>query len=301
MEWRTRGKGAATHRESDACARITVIVACLNSVSYIGRCLESIVNQDYADSDIVVADGGSTDGTVEILRRYAMTMGPRLSWESGPDFGLADAWNKAVRHARGDWFIFLGADDALCAPDVLSRIAPRLAAAFPRHSVVYGNVAMTDAAGRVVDFLDQPWSAAKFRGCVANLQHSAVFHHRSLFDRHGAFDASFAITCDYDFLLRELRETEPLHIEDLVVTNAQIGGMSTDYRRRLQAIGEHIRLSRRHAGRISPMMYWWIAKAWGGWLLYQLGGDRLVFPATNLYRGLVKGRPPLRRRGRCIR
>ncbi len=242
-----------------------------------------------------MADGGSTDGTVEILRRYGTLMGSRLTWTSEPDRGLADAWNKAVYHAGGDWLIFLGADDALSAPDVLSRIAPRLAGAFPEYSVVYGIVAMTDLAGRVVEYLDRPWSPAKFRGCVANLPHSAVFHHRSLFDRHGPFDGSFTVTLDYDFLLRDLMEAVPLQIEGLVVTNAQIGGVSTDYHHRLRAIGEHIRLCRRHIGRIPPMMYWWLAKAWGSWLLYQLGGDRLVFPVTNFYRGLVNGRPPLRR------
>ena len=242
-----------------------------------------------------MADGGSTDGTVEILGRYTTAMANKLTWMSRPDQGLADAWNKAVSQARGDWLIFLGADDVLSARDVLSRAEPHLSRAFPEHSVVYGSVAMTDASGHVVEYLDQPWSPTKFRGCVANLPHSAVFHHRSHFARYGPFDGSFAITLDYDFLLRVLKDATPLHIEGFVVTNAQIGGVSTDYRHRARAIDEHIRLCRRHIGRIPPRMYWWLAKAWGSWLLYQLGGDRLVFSVTNFYRRLVKGRPPLRR------
>jgi glycosyltransferase involved in cell wall biosynthesis len=274
---------------------ITIIVACLNSAPYIGRCLKSIASQDFAGNEVVVVDGGSTDATVEILRRYGKMMGSRLRWISEPDRGLADAWNKAVYRARGDWLIFLGADDALSASDVLSRVVPRLVEASPQYSVVYGVVARTDLTGRIVEYLDQPWSPAKFRGCIANLPHSAVFHHRSLFDRYGPFDGSFGIALDYDFLLRSLMETMPLQIDGLVVTHAQIGGLSTDYCHRLQAVSEHIQLCYRHVGRIPTMMYWWATKTWVSWLLYQLGGDRLVFTATNLYRRFVNGRPLLRR------
>jgi glycosyltransferase involved in cell wall biosynthesis len=241
-----------------------------------------------------VVDVGSTDGTVEILQRYGSVMGSRLTWTSEPDEGLADAWNKAVHRARGDWLIFLGADDGLSAPDVLSRVALRLVGAFPEYSIVYGIVSKTGLSGHVVEYLDQPWSPAKFRGCVANLPHSAVFHHRSLFERHGSFDGSFMLALDYDFLLRALMDKVPLRLEGLVITNAQIGGVSTNYRHQLRAVREHIRLCRRHIGWTPPAMYWWVAKTWGIWLLYQLGGDRLVFASTNFYCSLVNGHAPLR-------
>lgn len=284
----------STPRKESTVSGITVIVACQNSDAYIGRCMESIANQDHSDVEVVVADGGSTDGTVRILQRYAEKMGTRFSWVSEPDQGLADAWNKAVGRSTGDWLIFLGADDTLSAPNVMSRASARLSGAFPEYSVAYGSVAMTDPDGHVVEYFDPPWSPAKFRGCIENLPHAAVFHHRSLFARCGPFDRSFAITLDYDFLLRELTHSAPLHIEGLVVTNVQIGGVSTDYHHRPRAIAEHIRLSRHHIGRIQPIMYWWMVKAWGSWLLYQVGGARLVFSATNSYRRLVGGRPPLR-------
>lgn len=270
-------------------------MACLNAAAYIDHCLESITGQDYPDIEMLVVDGGSFDGTVEILGRYTGSLDGRFYWISEPDRGIADAWNKAVKRASGDWLLFMGADDSLSAPDVLSRMAPLLASAFPERAIVYGIVAATDCAGRVIEYLDRPWAPSKFRSCIENLPHSGVFHHRSLFDRHGLFDTSLKVILDYDFLLRELITAEPLRIEGIVVTNARVGGISTDSRHRLRAVSEHVRLCRRHIGRIPPVMYWWVAKTLGSWLLYQIGGAELVFRGTNIYRGLVHGRPPQRR------
>jgi glycosyltransferase involved in cell wall biosynthesis len=293
--WTERGREVATNRAFNRRPRITIIVACLNAAAYIDHCLESIAGQDYPDLEVVVVDGASNDGTVDILGRYADLLGGRVDWISEPDRGIADAWNKAVKRASGDWLLFMGADDALSAPNVLSLMEPWLVTAFPDHAIVYGIVAMTDRAGRVIEYLDRPWTPTRFRNCIENLPHPSVFHHRSLFDRHGSFDASFKVTLDYDFLLRELMTADPLRIEEIVVTNAQIGGISTDYRHRLRAVSEHIRLCHRHIGQVPPVMYWWVAKAWGSWLLYQIGGGQLVFRATNFYRRLVHGRPPQRR------
>ncbi len=273
---------------------ISIVVASLNAAHTIRRCLDSIARQHLEDFEVLVVDGGSTDGTVDTLRLYSEVLGSRLLWTSEPDCGLADAWNKGVRLARGSWIIFLGADDRLSSPDVLSRVAPCLEGAFPRYRVVYGSVAMINAGGQITEWRDYDWSPARFRNCVENLPHSAVFHHSSLFSRLGPFDGSLPSTPDYDFLLRALRESAPLHLSDVVVADAQIGGLSTDPRRRLEAIRERIRIGRRHLGRLPPMMYWWIAKTFASWLIFQLGGESSLFMATNCYRSLLK-RPPLRR------
>ena len=162
-----------------ASPRISIVVATLNAAQFIGRCLESIVAQDYSNYEIVVVDGASGDGTLDIIRHYATFLGGQLTWVSEPDSGIAEAWNKGIRLTRGEWLIFIGADDTLSAPDVLSRIASPLAKAFPSHDVVYGVVAATSEDGRLIEHCNWPWSPLRFRKCIENLPHAAVFHHRS--------------------------------------------------------------------------------------------------------------------------
>ncbi|MHB8390785.1 MAG: glycosyltransferase [Acidobacteriaceae bacterium] len=85
-----------------------MITAIYNGEKYIAGCLESVLQQDYPGIEHIVLDGGSTDQTVDILRRYD----DRVEyWASEPDNGVYDAWNKGLTEARGDWICFLGADD----------------------------------------------------------------------------------------------------------------------------------------------------------------------------------------------
>jgi glycosyltransferase involved in cell wall biosynthesis len=273
--------------------RISIIIACLNSEAVIGRCLESIVRQDYDDIEVVIADGASNDGTTRIIREFEAALAGKLIWFSAPDRGIADAWNKAVAKISGDWVLFLGADDALASPDVMSRVSGILATADPKYRVVYGQVALVTPNGRVADHIDRPWSPAEYRSCRAALPHQAVFHHSSLFRDHGPFDTSYRITCDYDFLLRELMHAEPLYLPSLTVTNMQIGGLSTNRRYATRVVREEQRVFRSHTGRISYVHLWRLAKCWGIELLYWLGGDRLALSVSNIYRRLAGGQPPL--------
>ena len=84
-------QGITTPWESDICPRITIIVACRNAAAYIDHCLASIAIQDYPGVEVIVMDDASTDGTAEILRRYAVALGGRFTWLSEPDRGIADA------------------------------------------------------------------------------------------------------------------------------------------------------------------------------------------------------------------
>ena len=273
--------------------KISIIIATFKASQYISRCLDSIREQDYPELEIVVADGGSRDGTVEILKHYSSFMGESLIWFSEPDQGIGDAWNKAVKRATGEWLLFQGADDTLATPDVISTAASFLLKAYPTYRVVYGSVAMRFPTGDVAEFLDRPWSAETFRNCLFNLPHQAVFHHHSLFKDHGTFDTSLIFLSDFDFLLRELIRSEPLHIPDFTVSNMQIGGISNNRQYAVQVVLEQIQLYRRYAVGVPWTLCWWTIKTLGITMLYRMGGDRFALAITNIYRRLVGGRPPL--------
>src|SRR5262249_23664365 len=134
--------------------RISIIVASLDAGRLIGRCLESVVLCGYPAVEVIVADGGSRDDTLGGLRAVKSRMGERLSWISEPDAGIADAWNKAITRAKGDWLLFLGADDTIASPTVLARMALHLQRALPHHRVVYGQIAMVDHRGHVLRLME---------------------------------------------------------------------------------------------------------------------------------------------------
>jgi glycosyltransferase involved in cell wall biosynthesis len=264
----------------------------LNASDFLPRCLNSIFEQDYPHVEVVVADGGSQDGTIDALRRYAINFGSRLKWASEPDSGISDAWNKAVDRSVGDWLLFLGADDSLASSTTLSSVAPALTAIGSR--IVYGDVELRDSEGAPVGRVAEPWSPAEFRACRRSLPHQAVFHHRSLFAAHGRFDERLRITGDYDFLLRELKYSEPVYLPGLTIANMQIGGVSSTRRNIHRLALEQLRLFRRHVGGLPVVLSWWLVKSAGITLLYSIGGDQLALRATNLYRHWVGGRRPLK-------
>src|SRR5579875_2525303 len=108
-----------------AAPKITVIVAVLNGAQTLPRLMDSFTSQTYPFKEMIVLDGGSTDGSVEILHRRSEEI---VYWETEPDRGLYHAWNKGLQRATGEWLCFLGADDRFWQEDVLERLVERLQA-----------------------------------------------------------------------------------------------------------------------------------------------------------------------------
>jgi glycosyltransferase involved in cell wall biosynthesis len=211
---------------SSASVSISIVVAVRNGASTLDRCLRSIAGQSHANREIVVVDGASTDGSVDIVRRHADCI---AFWSSEQDRGIYHAWNKGLARAKAEWVCFLGADDYLWAPDVLERIAPVLARAYPPVRVVYGQVAVVNAQGAEMARAGEDWNSAKQRfPQIMCLPHTGLMHHRSLFDAHGAFDESYRIGGDYEMLLRELRGGEAQFVPGLVIAGMRHGGVSND-------------------------------------------------------------------------
>src|SRR5262245_16489663 len=129
-----------------AAPRISIVVALLNRRATLERCLDSVSGQSYAARELLVIDGGSADGSVEILQRRAAEL---AHWESAPDRGLYHAFNKALDRARGDWLYFLGADDYLWDGRALERMAPHLERAAPQARVVYAQANFVSPRGEV--------------------------------------------------------------------------------------------------------------------------------------------------------
>lgn len=161
---------------------ISIVTVVLNAAATLERAILSVVNQDFDDFEYVVIDGGSTDGSVDIIRRYE----PKIAyWRTEADDGLYDAMNKAVRVCRGRWILFLGADDVLVA--ALRDIGKLLT---DERTIYYGNVYMP----RRGVVYDGKFSAYKIMW--HNICQQAIFYPRAVFESH-SFDTRYEVWADH--------------------------------------------------------------------------------------------------------
>ncbi len=267
----------------------TVVIATFNAGKTLGACLESLRTQTYRDFEIVIADGVSTDDTLAILGACAGEISFQISEK---DRSIYDAWNKVIPHAKGEWFLFLGADDTLWDSDVLKKAATRLSGV--TENVAYGKVAMVLPNGEVLNFEGEPWTnvSDKFRHEMT-IPHQGTFHRRSLFTKHGLFDPSFKICGDYEFLLRELKNSAARLLDDLIVTKMAFGGVSSTYQN-VPRIIEELSIARRKNGFSGPSGF--IFLRWCRFYirrsLTKTFGTRFAEDVSDVYRRVV-GKPVL--------
>ena len=223
---------------------ITVVVAVWNACKTLEQCIDSVVSQTFGDFELIVIDGGSTDGSKDILSSRAEYFS---YWISEPDRGVYDAWNKAVQQAHGEWICFLGADDYLWTQDVLMRLSQKLLGLPSETSIAYGKIVLLDRNGGPMFELGQPWvelqDQFKRKMC---LPHPAVLHRRSLFARNGGFDPTFRIAGDYEFLLRSMQGQTPHFLGDLVVTAMRPGGLSSNPSNTIRGLKEVYRAQQKN-------------------------------------------------------
>ncbi|MGC4099089.1 MAG: glycosyltransferase [Nitrospira sp.] len=138
---------------------ISVVVAVFNAAETLGRCLTSVSTQTYANRELVVIDGGSLDGTKEVIQAHVYCI---AHWESERDRGIYHAWNKALKVIRGNWVYFLGADDYLADEHVLGRVASHLKGGSSGARVVYGRVELVRKDRSVIATLGSQWNRKEF-------------------------------------------------------------------------------------------------------------------------------------------
>jgi glycosyltransferase involved in cell wall biosynthesis len=270
---------------------ISIIVAVYNAGPTLRRCLDSVKAQSYPHRQLIVIDGASTDGSVQILRANA---GAIDYWESEPDRGIYHAWNKGLDHATGDWIHFLGADDYFMDSEVLTEVARGIGHCSAEVRIVYGKEAVVSVDGEVLEIRGDPWQKAGPRFIhEMSIPHRAVFHYRSIFDDHGRFDESFRICADYDLLLRELKNGQAYFLSDLMVKGVTYGGASTRWDMMLTVVAETARARQRNGiFPYGPSWFWFYCKTFVKYWLGRLVGDRITRHAVDLYRVLT-GRPAI--------
>lgn len=198
---------------------ISIVMVTYNAAKYVENSLLSAINQDYKNKEIIVIDGASTDGTVEILNRYR----EKLScFVSEPDEGIHDAVNKGIQSSNGDYVCFLNAGDWFVDKHVLSRSAQKI---LP-DTDVYAGAIYKQFGLQWKKFDSERDLALLYEGCC--VQWLASFFRKSVFVRYGELNKQYKIAGDYDYFLRLYENHAVFQFTSDPVVLMFDGGISSD-------------------------------------------------------------------------
>ncbi|NVN97523.1 glycosyltransferase [Candidatus Nomurabacteria bacterium] len=235
---------------------ISVIIAVYNGHLTLRKCIDTYASQTYIHKELIVIDGGSTDGSIEDLLSYGNTIN---YWISEPDDGIYCAWNKALQKANGEWICFLGADDFFWNEFVLEQTVHELLIVPPDIRVVYGQVAVVSEKNEILHVLGKPWDSVQHLLLDhMPIPHPALLHNCSIFKELGTFDESFKIAADYELLLRELKNNRAFFIPNLIIAGMKFGGMSNNLKKHPAILLEEARARRKNA--LPPYTLQWVLR-----------------------------------------
>ena len=202
---------------------ITIIIAVFNGAETLQQCIDSVANQTYTNTQLIIVDGNSKDGTVDLLK---VNHNKISYWISEPDNGIYNAWNKGLIHATGDWICFLGVDDYFWDDRVLEGIVGTLSGLSDNINVAYGQVMLLTKDDQPLYKIGKSWDQVKNLFIKSmSIPHPGLMQRNSLFKKNGYFDESFRIVGDYELLLRELKVGDAVLIP-IVIAGVRQGGVS---------------------------------------------------------------------------
>jgi glycosyltransferase involved in cell wall biosynthesis len=202
--------------------KISVITVSYNAQSTIEQCIQSVINQNYPNTEYIIIDGNSSDDTVAILQKYKKHI---QAFVSEPDKGIYDAMNKGIALATGDVIGMLNADDFFADNDVLGDIAE----AFENNAVdiVYGDLNYIKPGGKVI----RKWSSGPYKPGMFNLgwmpPHPTFYCRKPVYDKLGNYSLEYGTAADYELMLRfiHLNHSSVYYVNKVLVTMS-VGGVS---------------------------------------------------------------------------
>lgn len=177
--------------------KLSIITINLNHAGGLKLTVESVIGQTFRDYEYIVIDGGSTDGSVDVIHSHADNI---THWVSEPDSGIYNAMNKGLRAAHGEYVFFLNSGDLLCAPTVLDTV---FGGDKYNDDFLYGDIIRPDckAQDRTMRQPEELTVARFFRNGIC---HQSIFYKRELFNTLGPYNENLTIVADWEFNVRVL-------------------------------------------------------------------------------------------------
>ncbi len=208
--------------------KISIITTTYNSASTVADTFESVLRQTYTDIDYWVIDGGSTDGTLDIVKAYQEKFEGRMNYVSEHDHGIYDAMNKGLRLCTGDVVGILNSDDYYTSDDVLETYAKEFAD--KDIDAVYGDIHFINAANpnKIVRYYSSSLFSPFWLRFGFMPAHPSFYVRKGVYDKYGVYSLDYLIAADYDMMVRLFykHHIKALYIKKDVVT-MRTGGMST--------------------------------------------------------------------------
>ena len=276
--------------------KISLITACYNSAATIRTCFDSVLSQQCVDLEYIVVDGGSKDGTVDIIKEYSTrsTRSTRFEfrWLSERDQGMYDAINKGIKMATGDIVGILNADDVLATDDTLAHVASAFAEEEDKKLKSESDHHVEKPEGRCIDALYADirfvrtgdtldalrnaktvryCSAAKWRPWMfrfaAMVPHPSFYVRRECFARLGGYSLDYRICADFELELRYLylAKLKAAYLPECVVVMRMGGASTAGWRSNVEINREDLRALRSHGiWSCLPIIYLkYLFKIWG--------------------------------------
>lgn len=237
---------------------VSILTVVFNGAEFIERTILSILDQDYENLEFIVIDGGSTDETVDILKRYEHAID---YWVSEPDKGISDAFNKAVTLAAGDYLNFQGAGDYLLSRHVVSEM---MVGVDPeRDMLICGRIQrVSEHDDKQVLWVAPKRYTAKFnkRSLLfrMSLPHQALFTHKEMFERYGLFDVNNRFCMDYEHLLRAYSDFPTVKLKNIIFSAWREGGVGGD--RTLDVLKEYGKIKMKN--KVAPQFILILIERW---------------------------------------
>ena len=172
---------------------ITVVTVVYNGATTLEQTIQSVVNQSYDNKEYIIIDGASTDGTLDIIKKYEDKID---YWQSEPDEGIYDAMNKGLACAKGDFLIFIGADDLIFSPNTLNACSQMMS---DKTKNYYGDVYLNEHRF-IYDY-----KFSKIKLCCRNICHQAIFYSKKTYKKR-KFETQYKIYADWAYNLESWNE-----------------------------------------------------------------------------------------------
>jgi len=188
--------------------KITVITPSFNQAEFLERTIKSVIDENYPNLEYIIMDGGSTDGSVEIIKKYEKYL---TYWVSEKDNGQSHAINKGLKMARGDWVAWQNSDD-IYYPGVFTAVA-KAAKAYPKAGLIIGDMYLIDENDKIIR--DMHYVSPSYQAMVAEgmvLSNQAAFWRREVHDAIGMMDESLHLGFDFDWFLRLTKNVQAISV-----------------------------------------------------------------------------------------
>lgn len=217
--------------------KLSIITINYNNAAGLKATLDSVVVQTFREFEHIIVDGGSTDGSIEVIEEYVRKVegvnesrneGIHVVWSSEPDNGIYDAMNKGIEKASGEYLYFLNGGDTLVDKFVFELLSKKLNQG---EDIIVSKINFVDANGKYhADFQPRMSEISLFHFLQAGIPHQSALIHRSLFQKYGLYDLQYSIVADWEFFLRALiLNNATLRYTDITIANFDGTGLTSTH------------------------------------------------------------------------